>query len=303
MSRSKARALWYVKIFKSGHHLPLVTWSTLLYLLEGLLLKLKLQYFGHLMWRADSWEKILMMGKIEGRRRRGWQRMRWLGGITVSMDIEFEQTPGDGGQGSPACCSPQGHQESDLTERLKTTTRIRCSSPRSHVWDEDWSLVVYAAVKPRNLDRGSKKVSQGWESVLPKELPLYATGTYSCWGPTRGRSTHTSELSTPGVRQLGCLYASFCHLLFEGCLKGHWFSSISGLPCCIQGQLGEQRKSSVREDISLVCPERQGLSKWGWHPIRWWWWQWVLSLGWVLAFQLVLSLFEPCVWCWGGTDD
>ena len=55
--------------------------------LVGLMLKLKLQYFSHLMWRADSFEKILMPGKIEGRRRRGWQRMRWLDGITSSMDM------------------------------------------------------------------------------------------------------------------------------------------------------------------------------------------------------------------------
>ena len=55
--------------------------------LEGLMLKLKLQYFGHLMWRADSFEKTLMLGKIEGRRRRGQQRMRWLDGITNSMDM------------------------------------------------------------------------------------------------------------------------------------------------------------------------------------------------------------------------
>ena len=55
--------------------------------LEGLMLKLKLQYFGHLMWRADSFEKILMVGKIEGRRRKGRQRMRWLDGITDSMDM------------------------------------------------------------------------------------------------------------------------------------------------------------------------------------------------------------------------
>ena len=57
------------------------------YSLEGLLLKLKLQYFGHLMRRADSLEKTLMLGKIEGRRRRGLQRMRWLDGITNSMDM------------------------------------------------------------------------------------------------------------------------------------------------------------------------------------------------------------------------
>ena len=57
--------------------------------LEGLMLNLKLQYFGHLMWRADSFEKILILGKIEGRRRRGWQRMRWLDGITDSMDMNL----------------------------------------------------------------------------------------------------------------------------------------------------------------------------------------------------------------------
>ena len=56
-------------------------------LLEGLILKLKRQYFGHLMWRADLFEKTLMLGKIEGRRRRGQQRMRWLDGITHSMDM------------------------------------------------------------------------------------------------------------------------------------------------------------------------------------------------------------------------
>ena len=57
--------------------------------LEGLMLKLKLQYFGHLMQRADSFEKTLMLGKIEGRRRRGRQRMRWLNGITDSMDMSL----------------------------------------------------------------------------------------------------------------------------------------------------------------------------------------------------------------------
>ena len=57
--------------------------------LEGLMLKLKLQYFGHLMWRADSFEKTLMLRKIEGSRRRGWQKMRWLDGITDSVDMSL----------------------------------------------------------------------------------------------------------------------------------------------------------------------------------------------------------------------
>ena len=80
------------------------------------MLKLKLQYFGHLMQRTDSLEKTLMLGKIEGRRRRGLQRMRWFDSITDSMD-EFEQAPGVGdGQGDLECYSPWGLKDSDMTE-------------------------------------------------------------------------------------------------------------------------------------------------------------------------------------------
>ena len=91
------------------------------YPLEGLMLKLKLQYFGHLMRKTDSLEKTLMLGKIEGGRRRGWQdeMVEWHHQLN---GYEFEQTPGDSdGQGSLACCSPWGLKESDMTEWLNWT--------------------------------------------------------------------------------------------------------------------------------------------------------------------------------------
>ena len=91
--------------------------------LEGLMLKLKLQYFGNLMQRADSLEKILMLGNTEGKRGREWQRMRWLGGITDSLDMS-EQTLEDGeGQGGLVCCLSWGHKESDTTEWLNNNNR------------------------------------------------------------------------------------------------------------------------------------------------------------------------------------
>ena len=87
--------------------------------LEGLMLKLKLQYFGHLIRRADSLEKTLMLGKTGGRRRRGRQRMRRLDGITDSMDVSLSKLWKLAmGQGSLACCSPWGRRESDTTEGL-----------------------------------------------------------------------------------------------------------------------------------------------------------------------------------------
>ena len=82
------------------------------YSLEGLMLKLKLQYFGHLMRRTNSLEKTLILGKIKGSQRRGQQRMRWLNGITDSMDMSLSKL-WELVQGSLLCCSSWGHKESD----------------------------------------------------------------------------------------------------------------------------------------------------------------------------------------------
>ena len=96
---------------------PIITGIKPEYSLEGLILKLP--YFGYLMWRADSLEKTLMLGKMEGRRRRGWHRMRWLDGITDLMDMSLSSLRGVGdGQGSLVWCRPWDHRELDTTEQL-----------------------------------------------------------------------------------------------------------------------------------------------------------------------------------------
>ena len=115
----KNRCFWTVVLKKILESLLDIKEIKPEYSWKGLMLKLKLQYFGHMLWRSDSLEKILMLGKIEGRRRRGQLRMRWLEGIIDSMDMSLSKLWER--QGSLACCSPWSHKESDMTEWLKCT--------------------------------------------------------------------------------------------------------------------------------------------------------------------------------------
>ena len=105
MDRGREKVLWEIKLIR----------------LEGLMLKLKLQYFGQLMQWADSLEKTLILGKIEGRRRKGRQKTRWHNWLNRH---DFEQTPEDGErQGSLACCSPWYRKELDTTEWLNNNSK------------------------------------------------------------------------------------------------------------------------------------------------------------------------------------
>jgi len=186
--------------------------------LEGMMLKLKLQYFGHLLWRVDSLEKTLMLGGIGGKKRRGRQRMRWLDGIIDWMDLSLSELRSWWWTGRPGMCDSWGHKESDMTEQLIWLRPYLI--PNSMVGDF-WFLKFHPKEDSSLLRKISKEMMNHWSrgrysSILSVNFHYSSSLTYngiqfsssvvsdSLWPHESQHPRPPCPSPTPGVHSDSC---------------------------------------------------------------------------------------------------